>query len=847
MIKEFTETAGTIDFTGFQKIESQAQKWWRSEKPYRAPDMPNHANKRYILGMFPYPSGNAHMGHVRVYSITDMIARHARFKGHDVLHPLGWDSFGLPAENAAIKHNVHPEAWTNANIATMRNEQIGQVGFSFDLDRELMTSSPEYYKWTQWLFLKLYEQGKVYRSHEWVNWDPVDKTVLANEQVIDGKGWRSGVPIERRQMEQWYIRITDYAEDLAQSLDTLDGWSDAAKGAQRNWIGRAEGALINFPVSASDKILKAFTTRPELVYGISAVILAPENEEIAQICTDAQRPLVDDYIRKSLLKSEVERASTKSPDGVFTGAFARHPLTGVQIPVYVANYVLNTYANGISVCIPAHQDKDYQFAHMMNLPIQPVIEGGANNSIPYTGLDGVLINSGTLDGASISDGRKALIAQLEQQGIGGARTEYRLRDWSLSRQRFWGAPIPMLKGPDSKWHSVPEKNLPVVLPQEADFGGSTGGALLENIPAFQEVFDPATGQTLLRETDTMDTFMCSAWYVWRFTDPKNSDQAWDPQKGNAWMPIDTYVGGLEHANQHMIYLRFMGHFLHDIGLSNVKEPISTFLDNGLVRMGGEKMSKSKGNIVRPDEMVAKYSADSLRMYILSDCPLNRDIDWDESGVNRKFDFLKRVNALYASYAPYAPKGVIQLTQGDVKDAWSVDLLTSLQEAADKTDHDIEKTHNLHNVVTRGHEVANRLFAERKNLNTPERNRVYGFVMQNYLKILGLMAPHLSDTLYRNTFSVNQSLFVQPWVSVSADLLNRRGMGVNIPIAVDGKKKGIFSVSPDMDDDTIGGLVRESKDHKLTAAFNGACIARVIVVRDRKLGTPQLINVVLERN
>ncbi|HNS44213.1 MAG TPA: leucine--tRNA ligase [Alphaproteobacteria bacterium] len=841
MLGDFRK-AGESYAQNFHELEEQAQQWWKAENVYHTPDSPHADNKRYILGMFPYPSGNAHMGHVRVYSITDMIARHSRFKGRDVLHPLGWDSFGLPAENAAFKNNVHPAEWTDKNIVTMRDEQIGRVGFSFDLDRELATSSPEYYKWTQWLFLKLYEHGKVYRSLEWVNWDPIDKTVLANEQVIDGKGWRSGAPIERRQMEQWYIRITDYAEDLALGIDKLDGWSDAAKGAQRNWIGRSEGALVHFKIAGTRKTLKAFTTRPELSFGVSALVLAPENDSILEICTEQQRDAVSQYIKDALLRPEVDRISSKVGEGVFTGVDAIHPLTGERIPVFVADYVLNTYADGVATCVPAHNEKDYSFSEKMGLPVTPVMSDPANDRIPYSSENGLLKNSGFLDGMSVLEARKAILEYMTSNGCGEPKIEYRLRDWSLSRQRFWGSPIPMLKKPDGTWKPVPIDELPVELPKDADFSDSHGRSPLATNPDFLQVPDNKTGETLERATDTMDTFMCSSWYAWRFTDPHNSKAAWNPDLGNSWMPIDTYVGGLEHANQHMIYFRFMSHFLHDIGLTNSKEPIRCFLDNGLVRLDGAKMSKSKGNIVRPDEMVDKFGADALRMYILSDVPFNRDIEWSEEGLENKFDFLKRIDGLFRAYSAHAPNGIASVTPADVKDEWSVGLLNALQSVADKTDADIEKTYAFHNVVARTHELANKLFSERNNVSTPERQKVYAYAMQNFLKILSLSAPHLSDVLFRNTFKVDQSLFHQPWIQVNPDCLVSKSADIQIPVTVNGKKRGMLSVPREASDDEIREGVINSQDSILKRIFDETTLGKVIVVRD-KLKAPKLINVV----
>lgn len=836
--------AGKTYAEDVHNIERQAQQWWQDEHIDAATALPG-SDKQYILGMFPYPSGNAHMGHVRVYSITDLIARHARFKGADVLHPLAWDSFGLPAENAAFKNKVHPADWTQENIRTMRDEQIGRVGFSFTPNREFATSAPDYYKWTQWLFLTLYEHGKVYRAKEWVNWDPVDQTVLANEQVIDGKGWRSGVPIERRQMEQWYIRITDYAEELALGVDKLEGWSDAAKSAQKNWIGRKEGAHIYFDVPGKDLSLAAFTERPELIYGTTAIVIAPENDVIEKITEPGQKKDVEDYVRAALLKSEVERSSAKEKTGIFTGAYATHPLTGAKLPVYVADYVLTTYGKGVSLCIPAHNERDHDFAQTMDLPMQPVLSGA--ETLPFTDEKATLINSEALDGLNIEKAREKIITQLTDKKLGEAATEYRLRDWSLSRQRFWGAPIPMLKDRQGKWHPLPESALPVELPREVDFSQSNGKSPLATNESFRYTTDPQTGEAMEREIDTMDTFMCSAWYAWRFVDAQNDKQAWDPEKAKAWMPIDTYVGGLEHANQHMIYFRFMSYFLHEIGLTNTQEPIKTFLDNGLVRMNGEKMSKSKGNVVRPDDMVDKYSADALRMYILSDAPFSRDIDWNESGLAKKFTFLKRLHTLYGSAKTMLPKGILALDSVQADDPWVTDLLETLQKTTDKIDQDITEHYNFNSVIARTHELANKLFDERKHANTDQRRQVYGFAMQSYLKILGLTAPHLADHLFRNTFGVEQSLFTQPWIDVPDHLLASHKNTIEVPVMINGRKRGMVEINPAHNDNELQQQFMAGPRDYLQEQFRNATVQKVIIVRDRANdNAPKLINLVLAR-
>lgn len=803
-------------------LECDIQKTWRNESLYSSEEIPQ-GEKSYQVGMFPYPSGNAHLGHALVYSITDTISRLERMRGKHVLNPLGWDAFGLPAENAAIKNNIHPGPWTEKNIKQMRDDQIGPMGFSFDLAREINTSSPEYYKWSQWLFLKLYEQGLVYRANEYVNWDPVDQTVLANEQIIDGKGWRSGAPIERRKMEQWYVRITDYAEDLWNGLDTLDGWSEASKGAQRNWIGRKEGAQINMLVEGTKNTLNVFTTRPELLYGATAIVVAPESESITAITSPERSTEVEAFRQSAMRKSEVERVSSEQKSGIFTGASVRHPLTGELLPVYVADYVISTHG-GIFLCTPAHDENDKRFADAVGLPSRSVLANEAEGTAPS------LINSQRFDGMAPGVAARAITAQLTEQGVGGMAIRYRLRDWAIGRQRMWGAPIPMMHDAAGQWVPVAYEDLPVRLPDTADFKASQGRSPLTTNPSFFN-FVAKDGTIYTRETDTMDTFMCSSWYFWRFLDPKEDTQPWDPKKAAAWMPIDNYVGGLEHANQHLIYARFMSHFLYGMGMTPTKEPIRNFLDNGMIQMGGEKMSKSLGNLVRPDEMIQKYGADALHMYVLSTGPYQRNSEWDESGLGHKQAFLGRIFNFFRNTD--VPTGQIELTAQDVTDPWSKKLLVRIHETGEAVEREVLKNHNFHVAVAQTHEMANTLFGARTEASTPQHKKVLGYVMQNYLKVLGLTAPHLADTLWREKTELNTSLFVQPWVSVAPELRQMDTSLVRVPVMIEGKKRGEFDVQNVRDDEAvITQLKAGPESERLNEIFNGIVYDKVVIVRDK---------------
>ncbi len=814
------------DFENIKEQEAAIQKKWKEEKV----DATNETSgqKAYVLGMFPYPSGNAHMGHALVYSISDTLARLERFSGKDVLHPIGWDAFGLPAENAAIKNNVHPEKWTRKNIEKMRDEQIGPMGFSFDLDREIITASPEYYKWTQWLILKLYENNLLYRADEWVNWDPVDKTVLANEQVINGKGWRSGAPIQRKKMEQWFVRITDYAEDLWNGLDELH-WSPQAKAMQRNWIGRMEGVDLHFSDTDKQVNLTAFLQNPEFAFGISAIYIAPEHDLVDSLTAKSQKDAVQQYVKSALLKSSTERVSQESLSPVFTGTYVTNPLSKQQIPVFVSDHIMPTDGTGIVASIPATSEKDAAFARKENLNCPSVLLDG----------EGKLCHSWFLNGKSCDEARKLITDFIVKKNLGEHKIRYKLKDWSISRQRFWGCPIPFVKDGQGNFKPVSEQELPVRLPKEMNFKLAQGRSPLTIDKSFLEYKDPKTGERATRETDTLDTFMCSAWYIWRFLDPHNDKQPWDPQKAKKWMPIDYYVGGLEHANQHMIYLRFMSHFLYKQGLTPVKEPVKNFLDNGLVKLGHQKMSKSLGNVVRPDEMIEKYGADALHLYLLSDKPFQLDTEWSETGLQSKKKFLTSLTSLYKSLQPHKDGPVMaeKLTNQDKM------LLAELNKTSYEVRREIEENQSFHVAIAKIYKFANMLAKNKEQINEEtESGKAQRLAMKEFLKVIGIFTPHMSDILWRECFQEKQSIFKEKWPNIDKPLIEAKMDKIAIPVTVNGKKRGELSVNVKASNDEIEKSIMETQDDKVKSCRNAlGPNVRIIVIRDKETMLPKLIN------
>src|SRR2546422_2055633 len=646
------------------------EKWferWQNDPSLYAAEVNSTKPKYYVLEMLPYPSGALHMGHVRNYAIGDALARYMWMNGYNVLHPMGWDSFGLPAENAAISANTPPREWTLRNIANMK-AQMKRLGFAYDWSREVTTCFPEYYKWNQWFFLKLYEQGLAYRKKSKVNWCPKCATVLANEQVVDGCCWRhEDTRVEQRELEQWFLKITKYAEELLRDLDKLGGWPEKVRTMQRNWIGRSEGTLVDFrldgPAGPAGSSISVFTTRVDTIFGATSVQLAPEHPLVADLTANKPelRAKVDQLISEQRRAREVGDIGEVEKTGVNTGRYAINPYNREKVPIWIANYILMDYGTGAIMSVPAHDERDYEFAKKYNLEIRLVIvprpddpeETVVEPPLPFTTMNGTLVNSGRFSGLGCEEAIKKMSAHAEKNGFGKATITYRLKDWGISRQRYWGTPIPMLYCEKDGIVPVPEKDLPVILPENVDIT-LTGGSPLSRVPEFLNTTCPKCGGPAKRETDTMDTFVDSSWYFYRFADPRNDKQAFDPAKVKYWLPVDFYTGGVEHAILHLIYSRFFARVFRDLGMVDHSEPFTQLLTQGMVLKDGAVMSKSRGNVVDPDAMLQKYGADALRLYVMFVAPPEKEIEWSDAGIEGSFRFLVRVWRIVDHWAAAVP-------------------------------------------------------------------------------------------------------------------------------------------------------------------------------------------------
>ncbi|MEB3190639.1 MAG: leucine--tRNA ligase [Snowella sp.] len=804
-------------------IEQKWQKSWTELGLDRTPtdsDQP----KYYALSMFPYPSGSLHMGHVRNYTITDVIARVKRMQGYQVLHPMGWDAFGLPAENAAIDRGVPPAQWTYQNIAQMK-EQLQQLGLSLDWEREVATCSPDYYRWTQWLFLQFYEAGLAYQKESAVNWDPIDQTVLANEQVDnEGRSWRSGAKVERKLLRQWFFKITDYAEQLLTDLDKLTGWPDRVKTMQANWIGKSVGAYLEFPIKDSTEKIAVFTTRPDTVYGVTYVVLAPEHPLTALVTTPAQKATVEAFIAEVANESEIERTAEDKPKrGVLTGGIAVNPFNGQEIPILIADYVLYEYGTGAVMGVPAHDVRDFKFAKENNLPIQVVIvpDQNADSSLKaaYTEA-GIMVNSADFTGMDSSKAKTAIIEYAEKNGYGKARVQYRLRDWLISRQRYWGCPIPVIHCETCGTVPVPETDLPVKLPDQVEFSGR-GPSPLAKLSDWVNVTCPCCGQPAKRETDTMDTFIDSSWYFLRYTDAQNSQQVFDRDRVNHWMGVDQYVGGIEHAILHLLYSRFFTKVLRERGLVNVDEPFNKLLTQGMVqgltyknpKTGKyviakdletgkllidpsnptdpetgeklqafyEKMSKSKYNGIDPQEVLAKYGADTARMFILFKAPPEKDLEWDDADVEGQFRFLNRVWRLVADYAEKAVKSVTAKSLSKAEK----DLRRSIHQAIKEIAEDLDGDYQFNTAISEMMKLSNALSSA-----TCIESVVYREGIETLLIVMSPFAPHITEELWQ-LLGHQTSIHQQAWLTFDPDALVVDE--ITLVIQIMGKTRGTIQV------------------------------------------------------
>lgn len=808
-----------------QQIEQLAQEFWKKNQVFKVTE-DAAKEKFYCLAMFPYPSGRLHMGHVRNYSIGDVISRYQRMLGKNVLQPMGWDAFGLPAENAAHKNNSHPADWTYSNIDYMRG-QLKRLGFAYDWDRELATCTPEYYRWEQWLFTKLYEKGLVYKKNAVVNWDPVDQTVLANEQVENGRGWRSGALVERKEIPQWFMKITDYADELLTEVDKLEGWPEQVRTMQRNWIGRSEGVELQFEVKGETP-LTVYTTRPDTLMGVTYVAVAAEHPLTLKAAgSDSQlQTFIEEC--KTIKVAEAEMA-TMEKKGVDTGLKAKHPITGEEVPVFAANFVLADYGSGAVMSVPAHDQRDYEFAQQYGLPVKQVIfpandEPCDINEAAFT-EKGVLQNSGQFDGKTSAEAFEAIAEFLSTEGKGEKQVNFRLRDWGVSRQRYWGTPIPIINCESCGSVAVPEDQLPVILPEDAAFGDDVGSPI-KKMPEFYETSCPKCGGKAERETDTFDTFFESSWYYARFTCP-DADSMLD-ERANYWLPVDQYVGGIEHAVLHLLYARFFHKLMRDVGLINGSdEPFSQLLTQGMVLKDGTKMSKSKGNTVDPQGLIDEYGADTVRLFTMFAAPPEQSLEWSDSGVDGASRFLKRLYRLIHTHVSGGE--VAEADMSNLTDDQKA-LRLKLHQTIKKVGDDIGRRYTFNTAIAAVMELTNELS---KFKDDTDNGRA---VMQEALDAMVLMlspiVPHFSHAMWQ---SLGHSTVVidESWPQADESALVQDS--IELMVQVNGKLRSKIKVSADADKETIEALAQQ--DEHVQQHTDGKTVRKIIVVPGR------LVNIV----
>ncbi|WP_299739421.1 leucine--tRNA ligase [uncultured Rossellomorea sp.] len=789
-----------------RSVETKWQQYWEENKTFKATEDEGKSSF-YALDMFPYPSGaGLHVGHPEGFTATDILSRMKRMQGYNVLHPMGWDAFGLPAEQYALDTGNDPAEFTQKNIDTFRR-QIKSLGFSYDWDREVNTTDPGYYKWTQWIFTKLYEKGLAYVDEVAVNWCPALGTVLANEEVIDGKSERGGHPVERRPMKQWMLKITAYADRLVEDLEEVD-WPESIKDMQRNWIGRSEGAEVNFTIDGHDKSFDVFTTRPDTIFGATYAVLAPEHPFVAEITTDAQRSKVNEYIDKIKSKSDLERTDlAKEKTGVFTGAYAINPANGEKMPIWIADYVLMSYGSGAIMAVPAHDERDYEFAKEFDLPIVEVVAGGNIEKEAYTG-DGDHVNSGFLDGLGKEEAITKAISWLEEKNIGTKKVTYRLRDWLFSRQRYWGEPIPVIHWEDGTTTTVPESELPLVLPKTTEIKPSgTGESPLANISEWVNVEDPETGKKGRRETNTMPQWAGSCWYYIRYIDPHNEEALADAKKMQEWLPVDTYIGGAEHAVLHLLYARFWHKFLYDIGVVPTKEPFQKLFNQGMILgENNEKMSKSKGNVVNPDEVVESHGADTLRLYEMFMGPLEASIAWSTNGLDGARRFLDRVWRLLVE-----EDGSLS---SKVTDAPNSDLDKTYNQTVKKVTEDYEGLR-----FNTGISQLMVFINDAYKADTLPKDYVEGFI-----KLLSPIAPHMTEELW-SKLGHEGTISYEAWPTFDESKLVDNE--VEIVLQVNGKVKAKVMIPRDMNKEDLEKTAMENDEIK--SQIEGKTIRKVIAV------------------
>ena len=813
-----------------EKVELSVQKFWEEQCCFKATKSTTR-EKFYCLSMFPYPSGKLHMGHVRNYTIGDVISRYQRMLGKQVLQPMGWDAFGLPAENAAIQRGIAPDKWTYENISSMR-QQLKRLGFAYDWDRELVTCQADYYRWEQWFFKRLLERGLAYRKNAWVNWDPVDKTVLANEQVIDGKGWRSGAEVVRKQIQQWFLRITDYADELLEGLDHLPDWPEQVKTMQRNWIGRSQGLEIKFKLTDSDDYITVFTTRPDTLMGVTYLAVAPEYPLIEQWSKSI--PELDKFVAECRQGSVAESDFvTREKLGVDTQIRCEHPLTGESLPVWCVNFVLLEYGTGAVMSVPGHDQRDWEFSQDHNLPIRHVIrlegETGMQSDASDTGAfvdKGVLYNSGIYDGLNFEQSFAAFQKDLESKGLGRKVVKYRLRDWGISRQRYWGCPIPVVyHGNDIQ--AVPDDELPVSLPTDGDF--TDGGVTLKDIPEFYQYTATGKDKMITRETDTFDTFFESSWYYARFTSAQ-CHQAMLDDEANYWLPVDQYIGGIEHAVLHLLYARFFHRLMRDLGLVRGDEPFTRLLTQGMVLKDGTKMSKSIGNTVDPESMINKYGADAVRLFIMFAAPPEHSLEWSDQGVEGAYRFLKRLwkQVLEHSEEDSTLAEATQHTQA------GIDLRRVIHATIVKVSDDVGRRYTFNTAIAALMELLNAL--SRFHVKTKKDHEVMGEGLAAIIKMLAPIAPHITHVLWEKMGNRT------PLIDCSWPLADSQALVKDtcvMVVQVNGKLRARIELPVGSKQTVCESAAR--KDENVERILAGGVVKKVIWIPDR------LLNFVLKPN
>ena len=808
-----------------QEIEKKWQKIWKDTKAFQTVEDPSK-KKYYVLEMFPYPSGNLHMGHVRNYSIGDVVARFKKMQGFNVLHPMGFDAFGMPAENAAIKNGTPPAKWTYSNIENMTRQQEA-LGLSYDWDREVMTCREDYYKHTQKLFEIFYKRGLAYKKEAKVNWCDGCHTVLANEQVEDGKCWRCKTEVVKKDLSQWFLKITDYADRLLADLELLPGWPERVKTMQKNWIGRSTGTEFSFAVEGIEERIPVYTTRVDTVFGVTYMVLAPEHPIVKKLIeTNPDKEKILAFIDEVKNENDIERTSEAAEKrGMFTGGYAIHPLTGARVPIWIANYVLYEYGTGAVMAVPTHDERDFAFAKKYDLPMKLVVQNEAGDLALQTMEDayhddGILVDSGEFTGLTSPEGRRAITKKFEEMGIGREKVNYRLRDWLISRQRYWGCPIPVINCPHCGPVLVPEADLPVRLPEDVDF---VAGALspLQTSESFLHCKCPECGADALRETDTMDTFIDSSWYFIRYGDPHNETEPFSKEKGNYWMPVDQYIGGIEHAILHLLYSRFFVKVLQDEGMLDTPEPFTNLLCQGMVLKDGGKMSKSVGNVVSPEEILEKYGADTARLFILFAAPPEKDLAWSDQGVEGSYRFLRRVWTIVGRYLELAKTDAGALSEDEK------DLRRRLHMTIAKVTADLDGRFNFNTAISSVMELVNAMY-----LYAEKHDAVDAAFAKELLRVLLILlapfVPHITEELWQLLGEEEKSVHAASWPSVDESALTVEE--AELAVQVNGKVRGVVKMPVDAAEETIAAAAKELPE--VAKHLDGKTIVKCIVVPGR---------------